>query len=730
LSRRARKAVVAATAFAVVMSAAAVLASDPPPASLRTRNVVLVTLDGVRIQEFFSGMDEAIAAADEKDSGVYDPERMRSLYGRPDARQRRAALLPYFWTTLAPQGIVLGHRAAGSRVLVTNPHLFSAPGYAEILTGRPQPDVISNDLVRYPHRTVLEYAKDKLGLGYHDVASIGSWEGFNYLASSRAEAFFTNGGYEPVPDDIATPDLRLFNRLQHEVMALWEEGRSDAMTFGIALEYLKTQRPRLLYIALGEPDDWAHARRYDRLLDALHVSDGYLKQLWETLQSMEQYRDATTMIVTTDHGRGVTPADWVEHDEGIAGSEEIWLGVFGPDTPHRGEVAPAPTVHQADVAATLLRFLGLDPAGFDSQAGPPVAAAFAGMPEAAVKAAGDDAAAEGRAAARVDALFEKYTRGGSPGAAVLVRRGDRVVHRKGYGLADLKSGEAIGPRTAFDLASVSKQFAAMAAMILHERGRLGYDDPVTRYLPELGRLGDGIAVRHLMTHTSGLPDYYDELEKVVGNGRPDTEDAMLFLAGWGKPQFAPGERYEYSNPGYEALALVVERASGQRFSSFLREAIFAPLGMNDTLVADRTAFPIALRARGYDRNGKGFTPDDDHPLNRIIGSGGIFSTLDDMLAWDRALESAPPVKAATLAEAFTPARLNDGGAIPYGFGWRLDPYKGHRRVMHGGSWVGFRTAIARYPDDRLSIIVLANLSDIEAPDLADAIAAIYLKETK
>jgi hypothetical protein len=350
----------------------------PPRAAglLRTRNVILLTVDGLRIQEMFAGMDPVISKK-EKASGIYDLERARERYGRGTPEERREALLPFFWGKLAPQGIVLGNKGKGSSVQPRNPLLFSAPGYAEILTGQYQPEVTSNDVKRYPHKTALEFVKDELRLDRRKVATIGSWDGFKTLSSSQEGVFFTNAGYENVPADIATPRLAFLGDLQFQIMALWEVGRSDAVTFNIALEYLKTQRPRLLYVALGESDDWAHARRYDRLLDYINVVDGYLRTLWETLESIDEYRGATTLIVTTDHGRGVRPSDWVEHDEGIAGSEDIWIAVIGPDTPDRGEVAPYPTVHQADVAATLLRFFGLDPARFNPRAGPPIPAAFA-----------------------------------------------------------------------------------------------------------------------------------------------------------------------------------------------------------------------------------------------------------------------------------------------------------------------------------------------------------------
>jgi hypothetical protein len=343
---------------------------------LHTHNVILLTVDGLRIQELFAGMDPVVARK-AKRSGIYDLERARKRFWRDTPEERRRALLPYFWDHLAPLGIVLGDKWKGSSVTPRNPLLFSAPGYAEILTGQYQPDVVSNDVKRYGHPTVLQFVKRELGLGSRQVATIGSWDGFATLSSSEGGAFFTNAGYERVPADIATPRMTWLSDLQFEVMALWEEGRSDAVTFNLALEYLKTQRPRLLYVALDESDDWAHARRYDRLLDYINVLDSYLKTLWETVESLDGYRGRTTLIVTTDHGRGVTPSDWVDHDAGVAGSEDIWIAVIGPDTPGRGEVAPSPTVHQADIAATLLGFLGLDPRKFNPEAGPPIAAAFA-----------------------------------------------------------------------------------------------------------------------------------------------------------------------------------------------------------------------------------------------------------------------------------------------------------------------------------------------------------------
>jgi len=344
------------------------------------RYLVLVTLDGVRIQEIFGGMDPVIANSTEAESGIYEPEVIRQRYWRETARERREALLPFFWRTLAPAGMVLGNQALGSKVTVRNTQWFSYPGYSEILTGAPQPEVQSNDLVRYPHETVLDYVHRKLDLKAAQVAQIGSWDGFKYAASQNDGTFFMNGARDPVPADLGTPEMDLLVGLRREVMQLWEESSNDTLTFRLALAYLKQHRPRMLWLGLGQSDDWAHARRYDLLLDYLHLTDRQLGQLWNTLQSMEPYRGRTTLVVTADHGRGRTPEDWAEHDTGIEGSQDIWIAIIGPDTPALGELRDYPDVTQSDIAATMLQYLGLDYRDFNAHAGPPIPGSLKSKP--------------------------------------------------------------------------------------------------------------------------------------------------------------------------------------------------------------------------------------------------------------------------------------------------------------------------------------------------------------
>ncbi len=373
-----------AVAALLAMSSASCALDAPAPsragAVARGDNVILITVDGLRNEELFGGIDEQVLASVENSGIEYESEsaRVRAAYGGSSPELSRRALMPFFWTELVPRGVLLGNEKIGSHVRVTNRELFSAPGYIEILTGEPHHDVVSNDPIHYPYPSFMEYAKDALGLGYTEVATIGSWKGFATLSSSRPDLFFTNTGFEPVDPKYATERMHWLGEIQHDVMSLWPEGRSDAITFGMSVEYLRNLKPRVLYIAFGETDDWAHQRRYDRYLDYIHVFDSYLKRLWTLLQDMDEYRNQTTLIITTDHGRPHDPKEWVEHGAGpqYAGSEAIWIAIIGPRVPHRGEVAPAKPVTQSDVAATALEALGLDYREFNPRMGPPIAAAF------------------------------------------------------------------------------------------------------------------------------------------------------------------------------------------------------------------------------------------------------------------------------------------------------------------------------------------------------------------
>jgi CubicO group peptidase (beta-lactamase class C family) len=330
-------------------------------------------------------------------------------------------------------------------------------------------------------------------------------------------------------------------------------------------------------------------------------------------------------------------------------------------------------------------------------------------------------------------IFSQFTTPESPGAVAMVIQDGKVVHAEGYGMAELGSGRALTRETPMRLGSVGKQFTSMAIMILADRGELGFDDPVTTWVPELGRF-PGIRVHHLLQHTSGLPDYYDlpdeTFAEVAGSdGDPvlTNADVITLYESWGEPLFEPGERYEYSNPAYEVLALMVERISGQSFGGFLAENVFEPLGMETAGVRARPETVIPNRGVGYhpDEAGGGWIEDDDHPGNWLVGAGGVYASLDDLFLWDQALYTETLVKKETLNLAFTPTTLNDGSVSEYGFGWSVSDRLGHRAVHHGGSWVGFRAAIARFVDDGLTVVVVSNAS-ASAGEFANEMAELFL----
>jgi CubicO group peptidase (beta-lactamase class C family) len=325
---------------------------------------------------------------------------------------------------------------------------------------------------------------------------------------------------------------------------------------------------------------------------------------------------------------------------------------------------------------------------------------------------------------------------------VLVVQDGRVVHKKGYGLADIAANIPITPNTAFDLGSISKPFTAMAIMMLADRGDLRYGDPLSRFFPEFPSYARKITIWHLLHHTHGFPDYeglfvksgvidkdYPRPSKGKEEGfEPTIRDALRLLAQQKALRFAPGDKYEYGGSGYVLLALIIEKVSGKPYRRFLRENIFQPLGMNRTLVYDETRPKVENKAVSYARVGEGYKDIDYTPLNLIYGDGNVNSTVEDLYKWDQALYTERLLRAETLEQAFTPGRLNDGTEIGYGSGWLVKHSPGLRRIAHGGSWVGFRSLLVRYPDQRFTVIVLSNFAEADRETLAYKIARIYLAD--
>jgi len=321
----------------------------------------------------------------------------------------------------------------------------------------------------------------------------------------------------------------------------------------------------------------------------------------------------------------------------------------------------------------------------------------------------------------VDDLFAAYSGSAVPGASVVVIRDGRVVIRQAFGMADLERHVAAAPETDYRLASVSKQFTAMAVMLLVKEGKLRYDEPVREVLPELPAAAQAVTVRHLLNHISGLWDYEDLIPE-TRTAQLDDRDVLAFLAGKDSTYFPPGAQYRYSNSGYVLLGIIVARVAGMSFSDFVRTRIFAPLGMRASVVHVEGSDTVPHRAYGYSPRGGSFAQTDQSVTSATLGDGGIYTNVDDMTRWDRALDGTALVDSATMALATTPPLLPAGERTEYGFGWFVDTYRGEKRWRHTGETSGFHNAITRFPGRHLTVIVLTNRSSGEPDAIAERIA--------
>ena len=360
------------TSSALLTAVWVLLTAVPLPAQAPPRDtVILITLDGARIEEIFGGMDEGIFRSTLKGAQkIEELETYRRFRG--DTREeRRRRLMPFFWQLVTEHGSIAGDRELGSRVRLSNRHRFSYPGYAEILTGEPHDDAIaSNDPIQSPYTTVLEGLRAELGLPAARVATFASWGVFNAIAERERGATFVNAGVEDV--ESADADVVRLNALQREASTPWDGTRFDAFTFRLAMQHLAAARPRVLYLAFDETDDWAHDGRYDRLLDAYARTDEYLRTLWTWVQSQPDYRGRTHLLITTDHGRGRTPQDWRSHGAKIEGAEDVWIAFVSPRMPRRGPWRGGPELTTSQVAATLASWVGVDWNAAHPGAGAPV----------------------------------------------------------------------------------------------------------------------------------------------------------------------------------------------------------------------------------------------------------------------------------------------------------------------------------------------------------------------
>ena len=344
---------------------------------------------------------------------------------------------------------------------------------------------------------------------------------------------------------------------------------------------------------------------------------------------------------------------------------------------------------------------------------------------------------------QIDSVFAGLKSAAAPGAAALVVHNGQVVFRRGYGVTDLRTLQKIDAHTNFRLASFTKQFTAACIMLLARDGKLSYDDHLTHFFPEFPAYGNSITVRNLLNHTSGLEDYEDLLSQQYP-GTPPEKIPQILDAGVLKlleqqttVKFPAGTKWEYSNSGYAVLAMIVEKVSGKPFGQFLQERIFTPLKMTNTLAYERGKNEVPHRAYGHTKEDDGWHETDQSPTSAVLGDGGIYSSLDDLAKWDRALRLYTLLTEAEMQPALTPVQPTEGPAkspegttVSYGFGWFLDPYQGHRRMSHNGETIGFRTTIQRFPDDQLTIIILANRADTNPEDLALKVADLYLAKQR
>ncbi len=313
-----------------------------------------------------------------------------------------------------------------------------------------------------------------------------------------------------------------------------------------------------------------------------------------------------------------------------------------------------------------------------------------------------------------------YDQSAGPGAAVLVMHRGQVLHRQGYGLADIAEGKRIDAKTRFNLASLSKQFTAMAAAILIEEKKLRLEDRVMDLLPGFPAYAREVRVRHLIHHTSGLPDY---MKLCAGSGRATSRDVLEHLRGERALLFPAGSSHLYSNTGYVILALVIERASGTKFGDFLKKRVFVPLGMKGTFVEDPERLvaehSVPDRARGYRVEGGKVALLDSNPCDSIFGDGAVYSSLEDLEKWWRSLELNVLLKKSALV--FGSGTTDDGKPVDYGYGWKLESSRGFPHVFHTGSWTGYRNIVGYVPKDRLWVAILSNRTDIERTKLVNAI---------
>lgn len=333
----------------------------------KTENVILISLDGMRWQEVYKGVDKRFFDQDDyiKYSATHD--KFKETYWRDDEKERRQLLFPFLWNVIEKEGQLYGNRDLESKADLTNNHYFSYPGYNEMLTGFADPRISSNGKILNPNKTYLEWLDEKAPYK-GKTAAFASWDVFPYIINQERSDVFLNSDF----DDMIELNERIkdLNIIQRDTPSPWDTVRLDVFTHEFAMEYMKEKKPRALYISYGETDDFAHDGYYDLYIHAAKRTDDFIRRIWEYVENDPHYAGKTTLLITTDHGRGYDNLEnWKHHgsdvstikeNNGDRDDKQIWMAVIGPDTPASGEMQNMPTIYQNQIAATLMKFLGLD----------------------------------------------------------------------------------------------------------------------------------------------------------------------------------------------------------------------------------------------------------------------------------------------------------------------------------------------------------------------------------
>jgi len=324
-------------------------------AQQKTENIIIITTDGFRWQEIFGGMDSSIAVNSDYNQG--DSDYILKKYWANNIEERRIKLLPFLWSTIASKGQIYGNRNFANDVNNSNPYWFSYPGYSEIFCGYVDTLINTNNYKNNPNTTLLQFINRQPKFK-NQVAAFGAWSAFDRILNKPNCGFPVTSAFDKTGGKNPTSKERLMNDMLEDSYQPWDDECLDVFTQYEAMQYLKTSKPKVLYIAYGETDDWAHAGHYRDYLEAAHHFDKWLKGIWNYIQKQRQYKDKTSLFITVDHGRG-SGNEWTSHGSDIDGSNQIWFAVMGPDTAAKGEVKTQSQFYQKQFAQSIASLLGL-----------------------------------------------------------------------------------------------------------------------------------------------------------------------------------------------------------------------------------------------------------------------------------------------------------------------------------------------------------------------------------